>query len=141
MNARSRHLVTLVLVLSVGLLGACTSAVVSDTQLSAGQPRAGHRVTALGVGSSKAEVLEALGPPAEIMAPFSGDLFVYRLAHVDQQLVQLNPNLLGGPSLPLWADYEGFSRDETVLVFFDETGRVTQLARRVIRRDLEGDAR
>lgn len=107
----------------------CTSAVVSDTVLSSGREL---RAEDLGVhtGASKVDVLAELGPPVQILAPATGDVFVYRLAEVDQFLVQINSSLFGGPGVPLWAHYDGLSEDAALYVFFDPSGTVSQLARR-----------
>jgi len=121
--------------LAAALAAGCTSAVVADTRLASGREVQPCALFAVRAGDSKGEVLDRLGAPVEVLAPATGDVFVYRLAAVDQLLVQFNSSLVGGPGVPLWAYYDGLAEDAVVFVQFDRTGRVTYVAGRDPRRE------
>ncbi|MCB9899354.1 MAG: hypothetical protein H6825_15215 [Planctomycetes bacterium] len=111
-------------------VGGCSSAVWSDSKIDAGQAAAIPRAELARSLPDKPAVLACLGPPGEVLTPGRGDVFVYRLLQVDEEIVQLNAALFAGPALPIMADIDRRSRSEVLFVFFDADGKVTQTAHR-----------
>lgn len=105
----------------------CSAVVFEQRRLDAG---ALPRLDGLAPGTSKAEVLARLGAPLEVLPRAGGDLFVYRLRHVDVDAVNLNTALYLPVFVPLYSHTSGERRSEVVHVAFDEQGRLEHVARR-----------
>lgn len=114
---------------TLAALAGCAPTFFTDVEYSSGQrrvPRAG--AGPLRPGDDKARVIELLGPPGEVLPHADGDVFTWRLRHIDLELLQLNAGLVTSVPVPLWVRSDARRLDDTVMVFFDRDGRVSHLA-------------
>ena len=76
--------------------------------------------------AGKAEVLDVLGPPAGILGQPDGEVFLYRRVARDANTVSLNPSYVfpPAPSVPIYVDADVSGRDDLLMVFFDQEGRL-----------------
>jgi hypothetical protein len=90
--------------------------------------------------SRKADVLAALGPPVSILGQDDGEIFVYRRVARDTNSINLNPSYVfpPAPSVPLYVDTDVSGRDDLLMVFFDEQGRLRAASLRRSIGDVEG---
>lgn len=111
------------------LLAACAPTIYTDIEYAVGQRRVPrHGQGPVQEGDMKGRVLDVLGPPGEVLPSPRGDIFAYRLRYIDLQLIQINSGWIAPVGMPLWARADGLREDDTLMVFFDEEGRVRQLA-------------
>ena len=120
--------------IAAGLLGlllvlpACSGALFSRTRASAGQPRAGTLDGTGRLPADKAEALAAWGPPAQVVPQFEGDVFVYRLQRVDQEVINLNTGFIAPVAVPVWARLTGLWTELRLYARFDREGRLVEIA-------------
>jgi hypothetical protein len=76
--------------------------------------------------SMKAEVLSSLGPPVNIIGQDDGEIFVYRRVARDTNTIDLNPSYVfpGAPPVTLYLNSDVSGRDDLLMIFFDEAGRL-----------------
>ncbi len=133
-----------VLLLAATLATGCSRAIVSWTRFRSHDAYTdyayeSYRERRASGPMSKQDVLATLGPPIEILAQESGDVFVYRRRARDTRTLNLNPSfisfLAAAPPIPVYyrSATSGFS--DTLMVFFDGEGRVVDDGQRF---DIEG---
>ena len=81
------------------------------------------------IGSTrKGQVLATLGPPIQVLAQDTGDVFVYRRHARDTNVVNLNPSMVSGfgPTVPIPIYFRSSTtgREDTLMLFFDAEGRL-----------------
>ena len=114
----------------------CTGAIVTDIAYEEGYvPTDRLASTALERAAPKAVVLERLGPPREVLAQASGDVFVYRMSRTELDVLNINTSIFTGIILPLYASIDGVQSDRLLYVFFDREGRVRDISLRRTGRD------
>ena len=76
--------------------------------------------------SMKAEVLNSLGPPVSIIGQDDGEIFVYRRVARDTNTIDLNPSYVFPllPPVSLYINTDVSGRDDLLMIFFDEAGRL-----------------
>ena len=76
----------------------------------------------------KPAILRVLGPPMEVIGQARGEAFLYRREAVDTSIVNLNPAMASGlgPVVPIPLYFGSFrtGRDDLLMLFFDEKGRL-----------------
>ncbi|NNL64943.1 MAG: hypothetical protein HKP30_01745 [Myxococcales bacterium] len=76
----------------------------------------------------KPDVLALLGPPVHVIRADRGEVFVYRRVARDRSVLNVNPSMLPilgpMPPIPVYFRQDVSDRDDTLMVFFDEQGRV-----------------
>ena len=130
-----RLLVVWLAVLAVGCGGALYSRVSSRSHDAYGPGSLeSFRGVQLGRVVSKADVLATLGPPIHVIGQADGEIFVYRRVARDTSVINLNPGAVSGlgaaPGIPLYLRSKTSGRDDTLMIFFDENGRVEHHAYR-----------
>jgi hypothetical protein len=86
------------------------------------------RTPSIGPRLMKADVLAVLGAPGEVIAQAGGDIFVYRMRQADLQILNLNPAIIIGVGVPVFASLEGLRVDDVLFIHFDGTGRVRDVS-------------
>ena len=124
-----RLLLVWLAVLAVGCGGALYSRVSSRSHDAYGPGSLeSFRGVQLGRVVSKADVLATLGPPIHVIGQADGEIFVYRRVARNTSVINLNPGAVSGlgaaPGIPLYLRSKTSGRDDTLMIFFDEEGRM-----------------
>lgn len=77
---------------------------------------------------TKTDVLATLGPPLQVIARDTGDVFVYRRRVRNTRIVNLNPAFVSfvpvAPPIPVFFGRFSSGYSDTLMVFFDAEGRL-----------------
>lgn len=115
-------------VVLVVLLAGCAQVLYTDIRYSAGVPIGEKTAVDVMQGHDKAWVLEQLGPPDNVLPRVGGDTFIYLNRSVNFDMINLNTGAVSPAPISVYVDSQGQRRVRRLTIYFDEAGRVRDVA-------------